>query len=71
MFVFSVDEIRVGFMNSEDENLMWTNYGRENLVGSGSKMENSAEKLKICMFGDGDIIGTTKKKRVKSRLLAA
>mgnify|MGYP001851200709 len=28
-------------------------------------------KLKICMFGDGDIIGTTKKKHVKSRLLAA
>lgn len=28
-------------------------------------------KLKICMFGDGDIIGTTKKKRVKSMLLAA
>ena len=28
-------------------------------------------KLKICMFGDGDIIGTTKKKRVKSKLLVA
>lgn len=28
-------------------------------------------KLHIAMLGDGDIIGTTKKKRVKSRLLAA
>ena len=28
-------------------------------------------KLKICMFGDGDIIGTTKKNHVKSRLLTA
>lgn len=27
-------------------------------------------KLKICMFGDRDIIVTTKKKRVKSMLLA-
>ena len=38
-------------------------------------MERSAqavkEKLNIAMLGDGDIIGTTKKKRVKSRLLAA
>ena len=32
-------------------------------------MENT--KLKICMFGDGDIIGTTKKKCAISRLLAA
>lgn len=29
------------------------------------------EKLNIAMLGDGDIIGTTKKNRVKSRLLAA
>lgn len=29
------------------------------------------KRLRIAMFGDGDIIGTTKKKRVKSRLLAA
>ena len=29
------------------------------------------DKLKIAMLGDGDIIGTTKKNRVKSRLLAA
>ena len=28
-------------------------------------------KLKICMFGDGDIIGTTKKNHVESGLLAA
>ena len=28
-------------------------------------------KLKICMFGDGDIIGITKKNHVKSRLLTA
>ena len=32
-------------------------------------MENT--KLKICMFGDGDIIGTTKKNHVESGLLAA
>jgi len=39
---------------------------------SMSKLNLAANaKLKICMFGDGDIIGTTKKKRVKSRLLAA
>lgn len=30
-----------------------------------------SQDLKIAMLGDGDIIGTTKKKRVKSRLLAA
>lgn len=30
-----------------------------------------AGKLKIAMMGDGDIIETTKKKRVKSRFLAA
>ena len=29
------------------------------------------DKFAVSMFGDGDIIGTTKKKRVKSRLLAA
>lgn len=29
------------------------------------------EKLNIAMLGDGDIIGTTKKRRVISRLLAA
>lgn len=29
------------------------------------------EKLKIAMLGDGDIIGTTKKDRVKSRLFSA
>ena len=29
------------------------------------------KKLNIAMLGDGDIIGTTKKKHVKSRLLAA
>ena len=27
--------------------------------------------MKIAMIGDGDIIGTTKKSRVKSRFLAA
>ncbi len=30
-----------------------------------------SKKLKIAMFGDGDIIGTTKKNHVKSRLLTA
>ena len=30
-----------------------------------------AENLKIAMMGDGNIIGTTKKNRIKSRLLAA
>lgn len=34
-------------------------------------MGNNEKKLRACMFGDKDIIGTTKKKRVKSRLLAA
>ena len=34
-------------------------------------MVNNAEKLRICMFGDGDIIGTTKKNHVESGLLAA
>ena len=34
-------------------------------------MGNHAKQLCISMFGDGDIIGTTKKKHVKSRLLAA
>lgn len=29
------------------------------------------EKLRIAMFGDGDIIGTTKKNHVESGLLAA
>ena len=41
------------------------------MVGSGARMGNNTKKLRSCMFGDGDIIGTTKKKRVKSRLLAA
>ena len=34
-------------------------------------MGNNEKKLRACMFGDGDIIGTTKKRRVISRLLAA
>ena len=34
-------------------------------------MGNNEKKLRACMFGDEDIIGTTKKKNVKSRLLAA
>ena len=34
-------------------------------------MANHAGGLSLCMFGDEDIIGTTKKKNVKSRLLAA
>ncbi len=37
-------------------------------MGSEKK---ETEKLRIAMLGDGDIIGTTKKYRVKSRLLAA
>lgn len=36
------------------------------------KSTNPIKKhLRVAMLGDGDIIGTTKKKRVKSRLLAA
>lgn len=31
----------------------------------------TTQPLRIAMFGDGDIIGTTKKNHVKSRLLAA
>lgn len=38
---------------------------------SDARMGNNGEKLRIAMFGDEDIIGTTKKKNVKSRLLAA
>ena len=38
---------------------------------SDARMGNNGEKLRIAMFGDGDIIGTTKKRRVKSRLLSA
>lgn len=34
-------------------------------------MKTQKKILNIAMLGDGDIIGTTKKKRVKSRLLAA
>ena len=33
--------------------------------------KRKGERLKIAMLDAGDIIGTTKKKRVKSRLLAA
>ena len=34
-------------------------------------MAEKTKKLKIAMFGDGDIIGTTKKNHVESGLLAA
>ena len=33
--------------------------------------KREGEKLNIAMLGDGDIIGTTKKNHVKSRLLVA
>ena len=59
-------------MSSEDK-CRYTNQKRRgsNLAGSEVRMAEKAKKLKIAMFGDGDIIGTTKKKRVKSMLLAA
>ena len=38
---------------------------------SEARMGNNGEKLRIAMFGDGDIIVTTKKKCAISRLLAA
>ena len=47
------------------------NCGGENLMESEARMGNNGEKLRIAMFGDGDIIGTTKKKCAISRLLAA
>ena len=50
---------------------MEAHYGKENLVGSGPRMGNNTKKLRICMLGDGDIIGTTKKNHVESGLLAA
>ena len=42
-----------------------------NLVGSEVRMAENTKKLRIAMFGDGDIIGTTKKNHVESGLLAA
>ena len=39
-------------------------------VRSGQRM-GEQKKLNIAMLGDGDIIGTTKKNHVKSRLLVA
>ena len=33
-----------------------------NLAGSEVRMAEKTKKLRIAMFGDGDIIGTTKKK---------
>ena len=42
-----------------------------NLAGSEVRMAEKTKKLRIAMFGDGDIIGTTKKNHVKSRLLVA
>lgn len=42
-------------------------------LGGEEKIMKDFKNLKIAVAGtgDGDIIGTTKKKRVKSRLLAA
>ena len=41
------------------------------LIGGLLKVEVDVKKLNIAMFGDGDIIGTTKKNHVESGLLAA
>ena len=61
-----------GFMSSEGKGKHLEKIRSErSLAGSGVRMAEKAKKLRIAMFGDGDIIGTTKKNHVESGLLAA
>ena len=65
VLIFGADEIRFSIDRvswAVKKKLIWEwNFGRENMVGSGARMGNNTKKLRSCMFGDGDIIGTTKK----------